>query len=277
MKSVTGQFREYSLTKKVRSGADGDVWLIAGGESEGICAKLVKGRSGAMQSEVEASLQGAGNGSLLDTPIDIAFSRGKFAGYIYYDAAAYADPVSSAGTAGTGGRSGQGGRSGLGGSSLTHLDTASYDSDMGGMSDSSSGRGGIAGSPVIRMAASAAAIVLIALLNIQVFHDIYLNLIEASSPEDVLTGCMALSFSGITAVIVGLVAAFFAGRIAKESDTPVFAAVIAVGMLAGIILADIAIFILVRAFLGAVSLLMAFMPVLIIILGIIYVIRKVLK
>lgn len=258
MKSVTGQFREYPLTKKIRSGPDGDTWLISGGEGEGICAKLTKGRSGILQSDVEASLQGAGNGSLLETPVDIVFSRGKFAGYIFYDAGAYADGSEPYGNASPG------------------TDTAA-DSPVSLVTDSPAVRRDLSGSPAVRLTAAAAAIVLISALNIKVFHDIYLNLVASSNPGNVLTGCKAFSFSGVTAVIAGSAAAFFAGRLVKGADTAVFVGGISVGLLAGILAADVVILLLVKVFFGAVGLLMAVMPAVIVIAAVIYLIKKVLK
>lgn len=272
MKKVSGQFKEYSLKKKARTDADGDVYLILGGESEGLCAKLLKDHSKAKQSDVEAALQGSGFGMLADIPIDIAFSRGRFAGYIFQDTTAWQTEPAGASTHGStipGRSSGSG-----------YVDTSMGISGMGGTMGMGSGGGRASapsGSPIIRWSALAVGLVLISLLNMKVFQNLFLGIVYSSFSEDVFGGCRMLSFSGMTALVGGLVLAILLGAKLKEADMVPFLVAVLLGFLAGILLTDVLIVVLVQLVMGVVGLLTAILPILIGIVIVIVVIKSIFK
>lgn len=261
MKKVSGTFKEYSLKKKVRSDLDGEVWLILGGENESLCAKLLKDHSPAKQKEVEASLQGTGFGAIMDLPMDIAFSRGRFAGYIYQDFNAWQMEASPA--------SGTVSASGLGSDSL------GISSGMGGSSTIGAGSGS-SDSPVIKWGVLCIAIVILCTLNLKVLYPIFLGLVAELFSEEVLTGCHILSFSGITAIIGGLIAAVFAGRSFSGLEMVEFIVTVVLSFLIGILLADVLIVVVVQIVMGVVGVLIAVLPIVIGIGIIVWLIKSVL-
>ena len=83
MKKVTGQYQtEYVLdTKSKQSASDGDIYRVSG--NNGLCVKILKNPSKTMQLDLENAMQGGVAMGIYETPMDIAYSRGKFVGYIY--------------------------------------------------------------------------------------------------------------------------------------------------------------------------------------------------
>lgn len=270
MKKVSGKFKEYSLKKKVRSDSDGEVWLVLGGEGESLCAKLLKDHSPAKQRDVEASLQGTGFGAIMDIPMDIAFSRGRFAGYIYQDFNAWQMETASAPV--TGGSSGtsSGGTSGSLGIGLGTGDMGLGGAGTGSVGSSSSD------SPVIKWGILCIAIVILCTLNLKVFYPLFLGLVSTMFSEDVLTGCHILSFSGITAIIGGLAVAVFAARSFGGLAMVEFLVAMVLSFLIGILLTDVLIVVAVQVVLGVVGVLIALLPIAIGIGVIVWLIKSVL-
>lgn len=263
MKKVTGRFKDYSLTKRAKVAPDGEVYLVKDGQGEGLCAKFLSDRT--KRGEVEASLQGSGFGTLADTPLDIAFSRGKFVGYIYQDFDAWnqvSDP----------------------GGNTTSPGVSDYTQDSGYAGGSSGYVGGGSGAgtgavdnPLVRFGGLGIGALLIALLNVKVFHSIYLNFVEGMFSSEVVAGCQVLGFSGMTAVIAGLVLAGLLYRRTSQTDTPVFLAVELGGLLAGILLTDVVIVVVIQLVLGVVSLLIAVVPIVVVAAVVIALVKGIFK
>lgn len=270
MKKVSGTFKEYSLKKKVRNDSDGEVWLVLGGEGESLCAKLLKDHSPAKQREVEASLQGTGFGAIMDVPMDIAFSRGRFAGYIYQDFNAWQleTPQTSASASTSGAVSGT---SGIG------LGTGSIGTDSfgtGGVGAGSTGSGS-SDSPVIKWGVLCIAIVILCTLNLKLFHPLFLGFVASAFSEDVLSGCQLLSFSGMTAIIGGAVVAILAGRLASGLDMVAFIIAAAISFFIGILLVDVLIVLAVQLVMGVVGIMVAVLPAIIALGIVIWIIKSV--
>lgn len=265
-KKVMGRYKEYTLTKKVMTAPDGDVYLVNGGQGEGLCAKFLTNRS--LQSEVEACLQGGGSGLLMDTPLDIAVYRKNFMGYIYQDFDAWNRAPEE-------GPKKKRKKQQLG----TGTDTGgSYTPDpiYGGGSGSTSSVSGGSGldSPLARWGILLGIAALFAILNVTVFHSIFLNVVDDGFSTDIAAACDVLGFSGMTAVIVGLVLTVLVCRKLSEADSPVFWAVGGGCFIVGILLTDVLMVVMIQVVMGVVSLLVAALPMIILVLILLAVVKS---
>ena len=297
MKQVTVGFKEYALKKKVRSDGDGDVYLVEGGESQQLCVKLLKDRSDRKKSEVEASLKGSYFGPVTDKPMDIAFSRGRFAGYLYQDRYAWEsqqgqpgspfsgsspfggwqDPAQRGNMPMPGGGLMPGGGAGQGGGSTPGSKGAS---SLGGLfvptGEIQSSKNTPSENPAVKWGGLCLGVIVLSALNMKVFHFMFLDFIAGSFSQDVLDGCMMLSLSGLTGIVVGLIiTGFLCVKLSREG-TSVFLSGGLGGFLAGLLLADVVIALIVQVVLGVVNILLSLMPVIIIIGALIYIFRSLL-
>ena len=87
---------------------------------------------------------------------------------------------------------------------------------------------------------------------------------------------MMLSLSGLTGIVVGLIiTGFLCVKLSREG-TSVFLSGGLGGFLAGLLLADVVIALIVQVVLGVVNILLSLMPVIIIIRALIYIFRSLL-
>lgn len=250
MKKVTGQYQiEYVLdTKSKQSRSDGDVYRISGGN--GLCAKILKNPSKTIQLDLENAIQGGMAMGISETPMDIAFSRGRFVGYIYQGAE---EPEPEP---------------------LPPLEEEVALTPPNPGPDIS-----ILDNTGFKVLAAAAIGLLLALLNMKVFYWQYLQFVTSGFSSDTLSGCMLLGASGITSTIGGAAAMILLGIFLKDSNGLLFVPLEAVAFFAGILVVDFIITVLVALVLGAVNLIInliiAIMPAVIIIAVIVWVIKRV--
>ncbi len=266
-----------SRTKKARVAPDGEVYLVKDGQGEGLCAKFLNDPTA--QREVEASLQGSGLGALADTPLDIAFSRGKFVGYIYQDFDAWNQAPEAGGNTGLPGLSGHVQSQGHGGGEPGYMGGGS--GFVGGSSGytgaGAGGQSGGADNPLVRWGILLLGALGLVLLNVKLFHRVFLNFVEGMFSPEVLAGCEVLGFSGMTAAVLGLVAAGLLYRYVSGADTPVFLAVELGSLLGGILLTDVLIVAVIQLVMGVVSLLIAVVPIIVVVAVLIALVKGIFK
>lgn len=264
-KKITGRFKEYTLpSKKVMSAPDGDVYLVNGGQADGLCAKFLTDRS--LRGEVEAYLQGGGSGMLTDVPLDIALYRNQFVGYIYQDFEAWNRPPEPEKPKKKNNGSRQTGTD-------SYISDPSYSGQNGGSYGSAASGSGL-DSPLARWGILFAIGALLAILNVTVFHSIFLNVVDGGFSSDVAAGCDVLGFSGMTAVVVGMVLTVLLCRKLSEADSPVFWAVGGGCFAGGILLTDVLLVVAIQVVLGVVSLLIAALPMIILVLIVLAVVKS---
>lgn len=267
-RKISGRYKEYIIpSKKVMTAPDGDVYLVNGGQAEGLCAKFLNNRS--LQGEVEASLQGGGSGMLMDVPLDIALFRKKFVGYIYQDFDAWnripeqEKPKKKDKT-----------------QQQTGTDSYAvdpvYGGGTGGSYGASSGGSGL-DSPLARWGILLAIGALFAILNVTFFHSLFLNIVDSSFSSDVAAGCDVLGFSGITAVVVSLVLTVLVCRKLSGADSPVFWAIGGGCCAVFILLTDVLLVVAIQVVMGVVSLLIAALPMIILVIILLVVVKGIFK
>lgn len=245
----------YLLIKKARNDPDGKVYLIDGGEEEGLCAKLLKDCSSFKQSEVESCLQGSDSGSIIDSPIDIVYLRGKFVGYVYKnpDAWGYKEFYAP-----------------------EPKNESEGDSRLKNRKNKIS-KETSSDNPLIRWGGLVSAIILISLLNLGIFHQIFLNFVNRTFSPTVLEGCETLGFSGVTAIIFGLIATGLLYTQIANLDIPMFIAVESGVFVIGIILTDMIIVVGIQVVINVANLLMTVLPAIIMIWILVIVMKKFFK
>ena len=107
-----------------------------------------------------------------------------------------------------------------------------------------------------------------------VFHSIFLNVVDGGFSSDVAAGCDVLGFSGMTAVVVGMVLTVLLCRKLSEADSPVFWAVGGGCFAGGILLTDVLLVVAIQVVLGVVSLLIAALPMIILVLIVLAVVKS---
>lgn len=244
MKKVTDQYQiEYVLDTKSKQGMpDGDVYRISG--ENGLCVKILKNPSKTMQLDLENAMQSGISMGISEIPMEIAYSKGRFVGYIFQseekpEILPYpkeeAKPVPY----------------------KSRPDISILD-NMG-----------------FKVLAAAVIGLLLTLLNMKVFYWQYLQFVTSGFSSDTLSGCMLLGCSGVTSTIGGVVAMILLGMAIKDSNGLLFIPLEAIAFFAGILVVDFIVVFLVALVLGAVSLIVAIMPAVIVIAAVIWVIKRI--
>lgn len=251
MKKVTGQFQiEYVLDQKSRQNtSDGEVYRVEG--KDGLSVKILKNPTKAMQMELENVMMGNISADFYDMPQDIAYSRGKFVGYVFQamnvSPEPVTDPIPEPGPV-------------LEPEIIHNQKTESVFDNM-----------------AFKIGITALVGVILGILNIKVFFGQYLTFVGAKFSEGVLNGCQLFGFSGITSLIGGIIAMVGLGKLIKNANGVVFILLEAVAFFVGIIAVDFLLALIIAVVLGAVSLLLAILPTVIFIVVIVVVLKNLLK
>lgn len=131
-----------------------------------------------------------------------------------------------------------------------------------------------AGNPAVKWGGLCLGVVILSALNMKVFHLMFLDYIAGRFSQDVLDGCMMLSISGLTGIVVGLILTGFLCMKLSGESTAVFLSGGLGGFLSGLLLTDVVIALIVQVVLGVVNILLSLMPVVIIVVAMIYIFRS---
>jgi hypothetical protein len=227
MTSVTNEYRvKYNLnTASKKSEADGDSYRIEG--QPNMWVKVLKDNSKNKELEIRQQIGFGGYGA----PMEVVYSsRGKFAGYTYE--MEEAEPIPE------------------------------WNNEADFTAAPPKSKSKLTQKGWFKIAASVVLTMLLALLNLKVFYPAYLRVLLRNFSEQTVSGCRVLSFSGMTGVIGGVVLMFvFGHRLIERIDGILYVIFEGLAFLAGVLLVDLVITVLVLAVIGAVSLILAVLPV----------------
>lgn len=253
MDKVSGRSKiEYNLNQKMKKILpEGEEYGVVG--SDRLRVVLLNDRSREKQQEIEATLRGEDPFSTLENIQDVAFSRGKFVGYIYsYEKAE--EPVFMQPPL-----------------EIEDINTKS----------SKNVKKGIAENLPIKMLALTGTSVLIGVLNIKVIYFLYIGLVVQNFEESVARGCALIGINGFASLACGVILMLFTimKMHKKESTMGVsgFTLLGSITLLVGIVVADLLSFLIVVLVCGVLNILSALIPSLIVIGVIVLVIKSMFK
>lgn len=248
MKKVTGQYQtEYVLdAKSKRSASDGDIYQVSG--RSGLCVKILKNPSKTMQLDLENAMQGGVAMGVYENPMDIAYSRGKFVGYIYRgmeepESEPITDPIPS------------------------------FDEELEPRKPKTQLDGTLLDNMGFKVLITVIIGLILAVLNTKVFYWQYLEFVAGRFSTDTLSGCGMLGLSGITSTVGGIIAMVALGTAIKNSNGLLFIPLEAVAFFVGILAVDFIITIIVALVLGAISIFLAILPTIFAIALIIWIVK----
>ena len=184
--------------------------------------------------------------------LDIAYSHGKFIGYIYEEEAS--GPESNP--------------------AVPELDPAndenhrfepSHSSDFGFLSRWLK--------PIYTLIIG----IVLTLLTYSVFFDLYLRVVEGVGGQNLADYCYTFNFSGITGIIGGIAAMLLAARVLYRGAVAVYCVMLPVAYLVGMAAVFLVVALVIALLQFAYALFIALLPSLIIIGAIVYLIRNVFK
>ena len=231
MKKVTGQYnREYVLNQQSgKIETDGISYQVQ--NMEGMWVKILNDNSKAKQLEIERLIQ-AGLNHNVYRPIEIVYGREKFVGYVYRETAPYVSEKESY----------QSFHDDQYNGNNTEGNTKDYDI---GMQTIHNNQKSFVNTPVFKVFGAILVGTVLCLLNMKLFHGIYLGLLSQWFEEPILSYSILITCYGALSCIGGVILMGICAHFWKDSHGVIFLLLEVCSYLIGMIVVDLLIVILI--------------------------------
>lgn len=250
IKGKYGLIYEYEKSKGVSSG-DGIVYPVENEPGKKIKILNKSTCTKEKEMEIESAMNGSGEfyGPL---PVDVLNSKGKFAGYAFYEEdtteTSQPDPV-------------------------PRPDFPPFEPNVNPPISPEQGISQRKGLGVTQKIMAAALVgIVLSILDLMVFFNLYINLIYGILPIEIVEQCYTYNFNGIIAVIGGLIGIFLAFK--QNASEPI---IFILSLVALYLVGMAAVFFLITLIVSALHIFIALIPTLVVIAIMIYGIKWVLR